>query len=618
MFGGATSYVETLDGVLEFVESGGPSTDELVKWYRKRFKEVSSRGSIMRNVGYLQTVGFLERRGDRWEVGPQGREYRSSDDMDTLVRIMCNRNVGLWSLMTALTDGKMTIEAINDQQLSTHDELGWDPNRTIMAKQRTNWLISMGQIERQTDGYAITDDGRSFLRKQEPPAEAPKRIMRGQAIGDHKDANENGAGEAPEVASKEHSPAKVALTAELQELHKNLDRPLHPTDLATHGGAGAAAYAEQFESWEQAGKAAHVSASTPRWKEAVLRELRLYRGRQADPIAKLDDLYVAMKDRLGLLYPKNNNIRPKIHQQLQYLEEENEVEFTENLGVYELKCDPLPVEIEETDLASISSMTTELTDVEDLAVSCSRLETVCETLEERLRVDSEQFQSELVQAQKNLEDIRRRLREVRQRTQTAEAILSGDLSPELALERTSPSGPTKEICAAEDLSMLNYLRELADRFGESPQAETVEYCGEYGVELYLEEFGSWSETIEAAGLEPINKIKRGLRQHKRIHALKSLKKTEADLGRAPSRAEMDHRGTVPVKEVTALLGGWNSALDLLSSIVEKPPTTTQSSPDSTETQGPSEIETVESPSEPESEEGDVDILAEIEQTLSEL
>ena len=32
MFGGGTRYVETLDGILGFVEAHGPTTDELVGW----------------------------------------------------------------------------------------------------------------------------------------------------------------------------------------------------------------------------------------------------------------------------------------------------------------------------------------------------------------------------------------------------------------------------------------------------------------------------------------------------------------------------------------------------------------------------------------------------------
>lgn len=163
MFGGATQYVETLDSVLEFVESHHPTSDELVGWHRGSFANVTSRESILRRVSYLQQVGFLRQTDDRWMLGPAGREYVQQRDIDTLLQIMCDRNVGLRSLLYALSVGPMTIEAISDQQLDTHPELGWDPEQTDMAKQRVNWLRSMGLLEQRDDAYALTAEGRQFV-----------------------------------------------------------------------------------------------------------------------------------------------------------------------------------------------------------------------------------------------------------------------------------------------------------------------------------------------------------------------------------------------------------------------------------------------------------------------
>lgn len=48
MFGGATRYVETLDAILEFVETHQPTADGLVDWRRGSFPSVSSREAILR------------------------------------------------------------------------------------------------------------------------------------------------------------------------------------------------------------------------------------------------------------------------------------------------------------------------------------------------------------------------------------------------------------------------------------------------------------------------------------------------------------------------------------------------------------------------------------------
>jgi putative restriction endonuclease len=57
----------------------------------------------------------------------------------------------------------MTISEISDQQLDTHPELGWSRGETDMAKQRANWLRSMGLVEKQGDQYTLTSAGRAFV-----------------------------------------------------------------------------------------------------------------------------------------------------------------------------------------------------------------------------------------------------------------------------------------------------------------------------------------------------------------------------------------------------------------------------------------------------------------------
>ena len=163
MFGGGTRYVETLDSILEFVGTHRPTTDELLGWHRGTFVNVSSRDSIMRRVSYLEQVGFLRQEDKRWVIGQAGHEYTQQQDVTTLFRIMCDRNIGLRSLLYALSADSMTVVEISDQQLNTHPELGWSQGQTDMAKQRTNWLRSMGLVKKREDEFALTDDGRRFV-----------------------------------------------------------------------------------------------------------------------------------------------------------------------------------------------------------------------------------------------------------------------------------------------------------------------------------------------------------------------------------------------------------------------------------------------------------------------
>ncbi|WP_435365251.1 HNH endonuclease [Haloarchaeobius sp. DYHT-AS-18] len=162
LFGGGDRYVDTLDDVLQFVDDHQPTTDELVGWHRGTFANVSSRDSIMRRVRYLQQVGFLQKTDRTWALGAAGEEYTRDYATETLLRIMCDRNVGLRSLLYALTLAPMTIAEISDQQLDTHPGLGWSRDQPDMAKQRANWLRSMGLVEKHDSEYELTDTGRRF------------------------------------------------------------------------------------------------------------------------------------------------------------------------------------------------------------------------------------------------------------------------------------------------------------------------------------------------------------------------------------------------------------------------------------------------------------------------
>jgi len=162
MFGGATSYVQTLDRILEYADAQHPTTDELVGWHRGMFERVSSRDSILRRCDYLEDVGFLAIYDDEWRLGPEGERYLSNQSTETLLEIMCRRNLGLRSLLYALSVGPMSIEEVSHQQLDTHPELGWNPSNHDMALQRVNWLRSLGLVRKNGEQYALTDDGRQF------------------------------------------------------------------------------------------------------------------------------------------------------------------------------------------------------------------------------------------------------------------------------------------------------------------------------------------------------------------------------------------------------------------------------------------------------------------------
>lgn len=118
---------------------------------------------MIRRASNLQQVRFLHQTNDCWKFGDTGREYVEQAGVATLLRIMCDRNVGLRSLLYALSAGPMALEEVSEQKLDTHPELGWSHGETDMPRQRVNWLRSMGLVEERGDVYVLTDGGRSFV-----------------------------------------------------------------------------------------------------------------------------------------------------------------------------------------------------------------------------------------------------------------------------------------------------------------------------------------------------------------------------------------------------------------------------------------------------------------------
>ena len=73
------------------------------------------------------------------------------------------------------------------------------------------------------------------------------------------------------------------------------------------------------------------------WLEAVRYELKRYKEEQGETVVTLRELYEFSEDRLATQFPDNKHIRAKIRQQLQYLRDNDEVEFLDEQGTYRIE-----------------------------------------------------------------------------------------------------------------------------------------------------------------------------------------------------------------------------------------------------------------------------------------
>lgn len=163
LFGGGDQYVETLNRTLRFVAANEPAHNDLVEWHREQFANVESQESIERRLRYIQNLGFIQETAAGWTLDKAGRRYLPNQDREVLFDIMAERNVGLQSLLFELAHRPMMIEEVNDFPLTTNEVLGWNPEETDMAKQRVNWLRSLGLVERANGEYRVTDVGQRYV-----------------------------------------------------------------------------------------------------------------------------------------------------------------------------------------------------------------------------------------------------------------------------------------------------------------------------------------------------------------------------------------------------------------------------------------------------------------------
>lgn len=168
--------------------------------------------------------------------------------------------------------------------------------------------------------------------------------------------------------------------------------------------------------------------------------------------------------------------------------------------------------------------------------------------------------------------------------------------------------------------LINALQLLATKLGESPRPEFVNAYGNYSADAYLAAFGSWSEALAAANLNPINEDARARRKYDRTEVLDSLVELIDELGSVPSRTEMNEKGAVSSTTVTNRFADWDTAVELATSTQEEEQAVTEEDSNGTEDTGSGSEAAAEDQETGSSDEPlkQDDILTQIENELSDL
>ncbi|THE64522.1 hypothetical protein D8Y22_12830 [Salinadaptatus halalkaliphilus] len=118
--------------------------------------------------------------------------------------------------------------------------------------------------------------------------------------------------------------------------------------------------------------------------------------------------------------------------------------------------------------------------------------------------------------------------------------------------------PNHEYVSEDDL--LADLRRIADEHGHPVRIEDVEEHGNYDPSTYYGRFDSWFDARDQAGLEADD-----VRPGRRVDAdalIDAVQELALELGRPPSKAEMNDRGEYSASPYLTRWGTWEEALEV--------------------------------------------------------
>jgi len=119
--------------------------------------------------------------------------------------------------------------------------------------------------------------------------------------------------------------------------------------------------------------------------------------------------------------------------------------------------------------------------------------------------------------------------------------------------------------APEDIQESDLVREIqrfANLIGEPPTEELVEAYGRFPINAYREAFGSWENSLEAAGCDLADLPDWSLRKYTNVEVLDGIRAVAAELGRPPMTTEVGDFVEFSGGLGSTRFGSWGTALEL--------------------------------------------------------
>ncbi len=151
--GGTTRMVETLNEILEAVDSGISEREELISWLVDKYENVSSRKTAYGYTNVPKNMGLLNLKDGKFSLSSRGREYYSSQNIELLYSIVADNILAFDDMLEFIITA---ASPQSEQHILEFVVENFDVNWTTYAQVnfRLMWLMNMGKIEKSNEGYA--------------------------------------------------------------------------------------------------------------------------------------------------------------------------------------------------------------------------------------------------------------------------------------------------------------------------------------------------------------------------------------------------------------------------------------------------------------------------------
>ena len=159
-FGGVDDRIENLRSMLHFIAEESPEEPALWSWLRRN-TSAEEETTMQTYVRFVRTLGLITKDEEDYSITDTGDYFRSSGDLDFLYGLLSKNVKGFKTILMSLSDGTKSKEQI---QAALQEQFPDYSLSTGVIKRHLEWLLSIGYIEENGEGYLISEKGLEALR----------------------------------------------------------------------------------------------------------------------------------------------------------------------------------------------------------------------------------------------------------------------------------------------------------------------------------------------------------------------------------------------------------------------------------------------------------------------